>query len=906
MNTSTDLSGPETPTGGDTHRAARHWAEPASAVLAALDSTPEGLSADEARIRQEKHGPNSLPSAPRAGPLRRFLRQFNNLLILVLIVAAVITALLQHWVDTAVILAVVVINAVIGFVQEGKAEAALESLRSMLAPRANVLRDGSREGVQAVDLVPGDIVLLKAGDKVPADLRLIETAGLSVEEAILTGESVPVRKGTDPVEGGAELGDRSSMVFSGTLVSEGTATGVVTATGADSEIGRIGGLMASVTVLTTPLIRQMGRFAKVLTGFIMVVAALLLAFTVLWRGLAFNEAFMIVVALFVAAIPEGLPAVLTVTLAIGVQAMAKRNAIVRRLPVIETLGAVSVICTDKTGTLTRNEMAVTTLVTAGDVLDVTGEGYAPKGKVQRDGADVTPDAVHTALARVAALCNNAHLREGENGWRVEGDPMEGALLALATKLGRAPDERPRALATIPFDARYRYMAVLHDTDAGRRVLLKGAPEAVLERCSHQMTGEGRLPLDRSWWEEQAEAVANNGQRVLALAEMPFDGDAIAHDDLSGGLTLLGFTGLIDPPRTEAVTAVADCLSAGIDVKMITGDHKGTARAIARQIGLRHTDTVLTGAEIEVMDDAALQEAALQTDVFARTSPEHKLRLVSALQAGGQVVAMTGDGVNDAPALKRAEAGIAMGLKGSEAAREASDFVLADDNFASIAEAVRQGRTVYINLKKVISFLLPVNGGESAALIIAVLFGLMLPVTPLQVLWVNMVSSVVLAMSLAFEPPERDVMNRPPRKPEVPILTRFILWRVGLVSVLFAIGIYGQFQLALAQGQSVEVARTMAVNTLVAMEVFYLFSIRFRLRSVLTLEGVRGTPAVLVAVGIVVALQAAFTWAPPMQALFDTRALGLAELAQCTAAGVLVLLVLEFDKMIERGRKARQT
>lgn len=881
------------------------WAEPVQAVLHTLDASPKGLSSAEIARRQHVHGPNSLPSVPRAGPVQRFLRQFNNLLIIVLIAAAGITALLQHWVDTAVILAVVVINAVIGFVQEGKAEAALDSLRDMLAPRANVLRDGSRLSVAAVDLVPGDIVLLDAGDKVPADLRLLEVAGLAVEEAILTGESVPVRKTLDPVDAAADLGDRTSMVFSGTLVAGGTATGVVTATGAESEIGRIGGLMASVEVLTTPLIHQMSRFAKMLTGFIMALSALILAFTVLGRGMPFADAFMIVVALFVAAIPEGLPAVLTVTLAIGVQAMARRSAIVRRLPVIETLGAVSVICTDKTGTLTRNEMAVTRLITAGNDLTVTGEGYAPEGALHHAGVDRTPDGVHTALARAAALCNSAQLRQTPAGWRVEGDPMEGALLALAAKLGHETQDRPPALSAIPFDARYRYMAVLHDTKDGRQVLLKGAPEAVLDRCSYQMTSTGPVALDRSWWEAQAEAITNDGLRVLALAAMPFDGNSIADDDLSGGLTLLGFTGLIDPPRAEATDAVADCLAAGIDVKMITGDHKGTARAIARQIGLRHTDTVLTGAEIEAMDDETLQDAALKTDVFARTSPEHKLRLVTALQARGQVVAMTGDGVNDAPALKRAEAGIAMGLKGSEAAREASDFVLADDNFASIAEAVRQGRTVYINLKKVISFLLPVNGGESAALIIAVLFGLMLPITPLQVLWVNMVSSVVLAMSLAFEPPERDVMKRPPRRADVPILTRFILWRVGVVSVLFAFGIYGQFQLALAQGQSVEVARTMAVNTLVAMEVFYLFSIRFRLRSVLTLEGVKGTPAVLIAVGLVVLLQAAFTWLPPMQALFDTRALDMWELAQCIAAGGLVLLVLECDKWAERARKPKR-
>jgi magnesium-transporting ATPase (P-type) len=869
-----------------------------------LGTTPEGLDAGEAERRLAEQGPNALPAPPRVGPLRRLLRQFNNLLILVLLAAAVITALLQHWVDTAVILTVVIVNAVIGFVQEGRAEAALEALRDMLAPKANVLRGGERSALSATDLVPGDIVLLEAGDKVPADLRLIEAAGLSAEEAILTGESVPVRKRTAPVDAKADLGDRTPMLFSGTLISEGTGTGVVTATGADSEIGRISGMMAAVETLTTPLIRQMDRFARLLTGFLMAVALALLALMLLGQGLAFRDSFMVVVALFVAGIPEGLPTVLTVTLAIGVQMMARRNAIVRRLPVIETLGAVSVICSDKTGTLTRNEMAVATLVTAAGAVRVTGEGYAPEGGLERDGAAVEPDAVHVAMARVAALCNSAHLRGTDSGWRVEGDPMEGALLALAGKLGRRPDGRTRARDTIPFDARHRYMAVLHDTGEGRLVLLKGAPEAVLDRCDRQMTADGPAPLDRDRWQTRAEAVADDGQRVLALAQAPFQGDRLRHEDVAEGLVLLGLAGLIDPPRAEAIEAVADCRRAGIDVKMITGDHKGTARAIARQIGLDNTDAVLTGAEIERMDDAALRAAALKTDVFARTSPEHKLRLVTALQAEGAVVAMTGDGVNDAPALKRADAGIAMGRKGSEAAREASDFVLADDNFASIAEAVRQGRTVYANLKKVVSFLLPVNGGESGALIIAVLFGLMLPVTPLQVLWVNMVSSVALAMSLAFEPPERDVMARPPRNPAAPILTRFILWRVLVVSVLFAAGIYGQFQLALAQGQSVEVARTMAVNTLVAMEVFYLFSIRYRHASTLNWAGVRGTPAVLIAVGVVVLLQAAFTWAPPMQALFDTRALEPWQLAQCAAAGVLVLLLLELDKLAARARKAR--
>ncbi|MGY6634098.1 MAG: HAD-IC family P-type ATPase [Alkalilacustris sp.] len=879
----------------------RSWAEDAAGVLARLDSTPAGLAPQEAARRLERDGPNALPEVARAGPLRRLTRQFNNLLILVLVFAAVITALLQHWVDTAVILAVVVINAVIGFVQEGRAEAALEALRDMLAPRAAVLRGGERIEVAGRDLVPGDIVLLEAGDKVPADLRLIDVANLSVEEAILTGESVPVRKELRPAAPDAALGDRHSVVFSGTLVAEGSATGVVVATGSDTEIGRISGMMAGVETLTTPLIRQMHQFAKWLTGFIMALATLILAFTVMWRGTPFAEAFMVIVAIFVAAIPEGLPAVLTVTLAIGVQAMARRNAIIRRLPAIETLGAVSVICSDKTGTLTRNEMVVTTLVTVDCTGIMSGEGYAPEGTLSDE---APPAAVLCALGRVAALCNTASLAHTPDGWQVQGDPMEGALLALAGKLGQPWRDRPKAAAILPFDARYRYMAVLQDQDGASLILVKGAPEAIFERCDRQMTAGGEMPIDRAWWERQATDVANQGQRVLALAQKPASRQGLDHDDLVDGLALIGLVGLIDPPRPEAVAAVAECRSAGIDVKMITGDHQGTARAIARQIGLAGTDQVLTGTMIEAMDDTTLRDAVLHTDVFARTSPEHKLRLVGALQARGQVVAMTGDGVNDAPALKRADVGIAMGRKGSEAAREASEFVLADDNFASIAEAVRQGRTVYANLKKVIAFLLPVNGGESAALIIAVLFGLMLPVTPLQVLWVNMVSSVALAMSLAFEPPEKDVMRRPPRRADGPILSRFILWRVLVVSTLFAAGIYGQFALATAQGVDVDTARTMAINTLVAMEVFYLFSIRYRHASALTWEGVRGTPAVWVAVAVVVVLQAAFTYLPPMQALFDTTALSVAQLASCVLAGVLVLVVLEVDKLAARARKAR--
>lgn len=864
-------------------------------ALDRLNSTPDGLDGERVAALLEKHGRNKLPDAPRAGPVRRMARQFNNLLILVLIGAAVITGALGHWIDTGVIMAVVVINAVIGYVQEGRAEAALDALRNMLAPRANVIRAGDRMEIAGTELVPGDIVVLEAGDKIPADLRLIEVAGLTIEEAILTGESVPVRKALEPVAADASLGDRASMAFSGTMVAEGTGQGVVTATGNSTEIGRISTLMAGVQTIKTPLIQQMEVFARYLTGFVLVLAMAVLAFMLVLRDTPFSEAFMIVVGLFVAAIPEGLPAVMTVTLAIGVQSMARRNAIIRRLPIIETLGAVSTICTDKTGTLTRNEMMVASAVCANDTVTVTGQGYAPEGNVTGGNSDTL-----AAMARVAALCNTAALVNGDNGWRVEGDPMEGALLAFAGKLGVDIRSRRRLAATIPFDARYRYMAVLHDG----LVLLKGAPEKVIAQCTEQMGPNGPEPIDRTYWDQASAQIANDGQRVLALAQMDHAGSGLDHATVANGLTLLGLVGLIDPPRQEAIAAVSECHAAGISVKMITGDHAGTAAAIGRQIGLKQTDQPLTGAEIDQMDDATLEATIKRTDIFARTSPEHKLRLVQALQARGQVVAMTGDGVNDAPALKRADAGIAMGQKGSEAAREASDFVLADDNFASIAEAVKQGRTVYANLKKVITFLLPVNGGESISLIIAVLFGVMLPITPLQILWVNMISSVALAMALAFEQPEATIMRQPPRRADAPILSRFIIWRILLVSILFAIGIFGQFEVSLMQGATVDEARTMALNTLVAMEVFYLFSVRYRHGWSLTWSGAKGTPAVLIALVIVVVLQAVFTYLPVMHTLFDTVALSPWQVVQCAVAGVILLVILEFDKHAAKTWKRR--
>ncbi|HEX6155978.1 MAG TPA: cation-transporting P-type ATPase [Burkholderiales bacterium] len=882
------------------------------AALAELQATPAGLTEDEARARLGRYGPNRLPEPPRRGALTRLVLQFHNILIYVLLGSALITALLAHVVDTMVIVAVVIANAIIGFIQEGKAEKAMDAIREMLAPRASVLRGGERRTVEGERLVPGDVVLLEAGDKVPADLRLLETHGLQVQEAILTGESVAVEKRIEPLAADAALGDRFCLAFSGTLVAGGQGRGVVVATGAATEIGRISGMLAGVETLTTPLVRQMDAFARWLTVLILLVAALLLAFGYFVAHHDFAGMFMAVVGLSVAAIPEGLPAVLTVTLAIGVHAMARRNAIVRRLPAIETLGSVSVICTDKTGTLTRNEMAVACAVTNEGVLAVAGASYAPVGEIALAGGALpaTGWPLLAELGRAAALCNDAALRESEGEWTVEGDPMEGALLAFAGKAGTDPRQERGAWTrtdAIAFDSKHRFMATLHHDHRGHgAIFVKGAPERVLAMCNAQRTGSGdTVPLRPEYWRAQADAIAAAGQRVLALAARPV---APAHTvlepaDVHGALVLLGMVGLIDPPRPEAIAAVAECRSAGIRVKMITGDHAGTAAAIARQIGLENPHTVLTGADLDRLDDGSLAALVREADVFARTSPEHKLRLVMALQSHGMTVAMTGDGVNDAPALKRADAGIAMGRKGSEAAKEAAEVVLADDNFASIVAAVREGRTVYDNIKKVISWTLPTNAGEAATIIVALVAGWTLPITPVQILWVNLITGITLGVALAFEPTEERTMRRPPRARNEPLLGAGLAWHIVLVAMLFVGGVFGVYSYAIDRGYPVELARTLAVNTLVVMEIFHLFFIRNIYGTSLTWKAVRGTKVVWITVIVVTAAQFAITYLPPLQAIFETRPVSLPDGLLVVGVGVALFAVVEVEKQLRLRLRA---
>jgi calcium-translocating P-type ATPase len=860
-------------------------ARPADDCLSDLKTRPEGLTASDAARRLAEHGPNRLPEVQARGPLRRFLGQFNNVLIYVLIGAAIVTGGLQHWIDTGVILAVVLANAVIGFLQEGKAETAMAAIRQMLAPRAAVLRDGRRVTVDGADLVPGDIVLLEAGDKVPADLRLIEARGLAAQEAILTGESVPVEKATAPVAADAPLGDRRSMLWSGTLVTQGTARGVVTATGPATEIGRIGGLLAGVEQLTTPLVAQMDHFARWLSFLILLVAALLLGWGYFVGHMPFADLFMTVVAIAVSAIPEGLPAVMTITLAIGVQAMARRNAIVRRLPAIESIGSVSVICTDKTGTLTRNEMVVAAAETGEGTFVITGDGYAPEG-------EITPPGDLSALARASAVCNDAALHDRNGVWTVEGDPMEGALLAFAGKV--AVETSARRLDAIPFDSRHRFMAVLTEGPGGRLIHVKGAPERVLRMCGG---------LDYAHWHDRAEAMARQGLRVLALAERQTTNDRIDPAALEGGLTFLGLVGLIDPPRPEAIAAVAECRAAGIRVKMITGDHAGTAAAIAAQIGLQNPGRVLTGADLDKLDDAQLALEVATVDVFARTSPEDKLRLVTALQANGLSVAMTGDGVNDAPALKRADAGIAMGLKGSEAAKEAADLVLADDNFASIAAAVREGRTVYDNLKKVISWTLPTNAGEAMVVIVALMAGMALPMTAVQILWVNLITGITLGLALAFEPTEAGTMARPPRRRDAPILSGELVWHVVLVATLFLAAVFGMFTYALDRGYSLTLAQTIAMNTLVVLEIFHLFFIRNIHGTSLTWAAARGTKVVWTVVIAITAAQFAITYTPLLQSVLGTEPVALFDGLLIVGIGAAFFAIIEIEKQIRLGLKS---
>lgn len=883
-------------------------------VARVWESPSSGLSEEEAQSRLLRYGANRLPGRKQTNWLKRFALQFHNPLIYVLLGASVLSGLLNHWVDTGVILAVVLVNAMIGVIHEGKAENSLEAIRRMNDPQATVRRNNRRQRIPAEELVVGDRLYIEAGDRVAADIRLVETHQLRIVEAILTGESLPVSKDALSAPAEAALGERSGMAFSGTLVAAGTGIGIVVATAEKTEMGTISRLLREVVELQTPLTRQMEQFARRVTGFILLFSVLIFTFAVFVRHYQWDEAFMIVVGLAVAAIPEGLPAVVTITLAVGVQRMAARHAIVRNLPSVETLGSVSIICSDKTGTLTRNEMMVQAVATHEAFFTLQGQGYEPSGRILRDGETVTEDPTLSALARAALLCNDADVAREPEGWKAHGDPMEAALVTFARKAGLDPvrvrEAHPRT-GEIPFNGELQYMLTCHTSDSTmHEMMVKGAPERVFRMVHNVLCNGGYAQFEPSDWLARTHTLASRGLRVLAFAtarrppvrgqEGILDVDDFAQE-APRGFTLLGLVGLIDPPRDTARQAIAECTQAGIRVKMITGDHAVTAAAVARQLGISESPVVALGEDLDGLSLEELAFKSLTTDVFARTTPEHKLRLVKALQADGSVVAMTGDGVNDAPALKRADVGVAMGLAGTEVAKEASQIILTDDNFASIVSAVREGRTVYDNIKKVIAWTLPTNGGETFAILGALTLGLALPVTPVQILWINLITAVALGLTLAFDPGASDVMTRPPRPNHSSLLDRRLFGQTLLLCGLFTIGVFSVYFGVLQRGGSLELARTLVVHTLVWMEIGYLLSVRLTPLDPLQWRVAAATPAVRIGIGLVLMCQVAFIYTPPLQRIFGTLPLTGWHWGVAIGCGAMVFAVVEAEKRLRPPR-----
>ncbi len=884
---------------------------PAHEVLVLLETDLErGLTSEEAARRRVRFGPNALPQFKRHGPWVRFLFQFHHPLIYVLLAATATTGLLGEWVDAGVIFGVVLVNAVVGFIQESRAEKALDALSSMMTTVAFVRRDGAKHAIASAEIVPGDVVLLQSGDKVPADLRLAAVRELRVDESALTGESVAVEKEDRILAPETLVADRRNMGFSGTFVTYGQGIGVTVGTGANTELGRIHQLVHETTTIATPLTRKLARFSKVLTVAIIGLAAATFALG-LWRGQEAGAVFMAAVALAVGAIPEGLPAVVTITLAIGVGRMAQRRAIIRKLPAVETLGSTTVICSDKTGTLTKNQMTVQTILAGGDCFEVEGAGYEPAGRLLQNGleveATVSPALCECLLA--GALCNDAQLVECDGRWDIVGDPTEGALLVAARKTGidpvRAALTLPR-LDAIAFESERQYMATLHRAEPGGpgTLYMKGAVEQVLRRCAWTLAADGSLgPCEPKHVLDQTERCAARGLRLLAFARktLPAGTANLAERDVEGELTFLGLQAMMDPPRPEAIAAVRACQAAGIAVKMITGDHAVTARAIARQIGLNGTTdgkggdlVVMTGQDLAACPKERLSDLAERTAVFARVSPEQKLRLVEAFQAREQVVAMTGDGVNDAPALKQADIGVAMGKGGTEVAKEAADMVLADDNFASIEAAVEEGRCVFDNLAKFIVWTLPTNAGEGLVILTAIAAGALLPILPVQILWINMTTAVTLGMMLAFEPREPGIMQRPPRDPREPLITGALLGRILLVSALMLVGAYGVFLFEQRRAMPIEAARTAAVNVFVMVELFYLFNCRSLEQSMFRL-GLFSNPWIIWGALTMVGLQLILTYLPVMNRLFHTAPIdGLAWMT-ILATSLLVYLLVGLEK-----------
>ena len=876
-----------------------------------LETDPRrGLSADEVRRRLATQGPNRMRSRPGTPAWKRFLLQFAQPLTYILLLAACVTGFLGVWVDSAVIALVVVVNAIVGFLQESKAEKAIEALSHMVVTEATVRRDGAKRRVLSEDLVPGDVVLLQSGDRIAADLRLSQVKGLQVDESALTGESVPVAKHADPLEEDVVLGDRKNTAYAGTLVASGVAEGLVWATGDATETGRIARLISGTTPLATPLTRKIEQFSNLLLKVILALTVLTFGVGLL-HGEPLGEVFMASVALAVGAIPEGLPAAVTIVLAVGVKRMAARKAIIRKLPAVETLGSTTVVCSDKTGTLTENQMTVRRVFAGGQSFEVTGLGYSTTGEILREGRVVDPSRSPALVEclRAGLLCNDSRLLVEGGRAVVQGDPTEASLAVAAAKGGLLRDalhrESPR-VDMIPFESEHMFRATLHDSAGGRVIYKVGAVERLLDRCADALAPDGTsMPLDRVQVRHAVEEMAREGLRVLAMARRATHTghDRLEHEHVGQGLTFLGLQGMIDPPRPEAIRAVARCREAGIRVKMITGDHATTARAVAVQIGLVDPGSevrTLTGRELERIPDADLPEVAERTPVFARVAPEQKLRLVRALQARGHIVAMTGDGVNDAPALRQADIGIAMGISGTDVAKGAADMILTDDNFATLVAAVEQGRGVFDNLRKFIVWTLPTNASEAAVLLIAIVLGLTLPMLPVHLLWINLCTAICLGLMLVFEPNEPDLMQRPPRDPSRPLLTRALLMRTGLVTFLIAAGSYWLFFFERnLPGNTIEAARTAVVDVIVVVETAYLFNCRSFRHGLLRI-GCFSNPLAIWGAVSMIGIQVLFTHLPIMNRLFHSAPLTLWAWVRIAAVALGIFLIVEIEKWVRFG------
>ncbi len=889
----------------------------------------EGLTDDEVRKRQGRFGLNEITIKKHEHPIVAFIRQIREPLMLILIVAGIVTALLYEWIDSAVIFGVVLGNAIVGYIQERKAEKALDALLKLVTTEATVLRSGVKTRIKSKELVPGDIVVVRTGDKVPADIRLLEVYELKVDESMLTGESALVSKAVEEIEESKVLADRSNMIYSGSLIAHGQGIGVVVATGDRTETGKISSSISTAQETSTPMIAKIRKFSRFLLFFIVVLAAVTFIVGYARDQHAVEESFLAAVALAVAAIPEGLPAAITVTLAIGASRMAKRNTIIRKMPAVEALGSTTVICSDKTGTLTENQMTVSEIYAGGQQYRVSGTGYSPEGRIIKlqEGIEEPDTNDHSLMECLAAglLCNDTHLKAIDRRWEVSGDPTEAALIVSAWKAELNEDQFQRLfprIDTIPFESHLQHMATLHTTsDENRNVIfIKGAPEKILKACESYIEDSqtfdlSKIDLKRGLILQQADRMAAKGLRVLAFAKKYVSPDkkSLNAIDTNSGLVFLGIQAMLDPPREDAIAAVKTCLSAGIKVKMITGDSVHTASVIAGKIGINSNKSVqpsaasnsnqilaITGYDLTNYSQEELLEIAEKTDVFARVSPEQKLQLVKAIQASGHVVAVTGDGVNDAPALKQADIGVAMGVRGTDVSKEAADIVLTDDNFASIEAAIEEGRGIFDNITKFITWTLPTNFGEAALILFAIIAGFALPMLPVQILWVNMTTALFLGLMLIFEPKEKNIMKRKPRNPGVPILSRSLVQRIVIVSVIILAGTLGLFVLEENWGASLEEARTVVVNGVILIEMFYLLNSR-SLRESIFRVGFFSNRWILIGIASIIMLQIFYTYLPVMNSLFRSAPISIESWARLVAVALSAFVIVELEKWITKRK-----